>query len=573
VNKVWEPRYDVTANLPEELPDLAGRLEISLFLAGLLWKRGIRGLEKMSLFLDPGLRYLPPLGDWPGLLETAAFLGKNVLDGKKLVVWGDYDVDGITSAVLVADFFRQHGFSVRTHIPNRLSDGYGLNNQDLETLAAERTDLLLTVDCGISDLAEVKRAKELGLTVIVSDHHLPGPELPEADRICAPTVGECPCPHLAGVGVAFMLMAGVNQFFAGQGLPKIDIRLLLDLVALGTLADVSDLSGINRILVKNGLLVLAEARRPGIAALKASCNKAVNAALTAEQIVFNLTPRINAAGRMGNSQTALNLLLTRDRDEAGACAHTLEQLNSARRSEEDNITQEAREQGLRYVHSGSMGLVLYHPDWHSGIIGIVASRMVDEFKRPTVVLCDNQGKIKGSGRSVEGFDLHASLQRHSDLLLGYGGHKMAAGLSISRENLELFRERFDLTVRQSLGSRAAPSKIKIDGELSMEETIDLTLLKELEMLQPFGSGNETPVFVSPPLYVREVRKCGQCLFILDVVDKASGLSAKAKIWRSKSDQPAYSKGRMVRLAYSPGIDRYNGPDNVELQVKDWVIEE
>jgi single-stranded-DNA-specific exonuclease len=432
---------------------------------------------------------------------------------------------------------------------------------------------VLTVDGGMSNVDEVIRARELGLAGIISDHHRPGEQLPEADRICAPTVGECPCPHLAGVGVAFMLMAGVNHFFSSRGLPKIDIRSLLDLVALGTLADVADLSGINRILVKNGLLVLAEARRPGIAALKTSCNKAVNAALNAGQVVFNLAPRINAAGRMGHSETALKLLFTEDREEAAVCAHALEALNAARRSEEDSITPEAGAQGKSQVQSGRMGLVLYQPHWHAGVIGIVASRMVDEFKRPTVILCDNHENIKGSGRSVEDFDLHAALAECKDLLLGYGGHNMAVGLSLTYENLELFRERFDEAVRRRMGGRAAPPKIKIDGELSMEETVDLTLLKELDMLQPFGAGNETPVFVSPPLYVREVRKHGHSLVVLDVVDKKSGLSAKAKIWRSKSGQPACSKGRMVRLAYSPGIDSYNGPDNVELQVKDWIVEE
>jgi single-stranded-DNA-specific exonuclease len=573
MNNVWETRCNAGESLPEDLPALAERLEISPFLAALLWKRGICGLKNMGWFLDPGLRFLPALKDWPGLLDTAAFIGRAVLEGKKLVVWGDYDVDGITSSVLVADFFRLHGFTIRVHIPDRLGEGYGLNNPDLEMLAAEKADLLLTVDCGITNFAEIKRAKELGLTVIISDHHLPEATLPEADRICATTVGQCPCPHLAGVGVAFMLMAGVNQFFADQGRQKIDIRPLLDLVALGTLADVSDLSGVNRILVKNGLLVLAEARRPGISALKTSCNKAANAALTTEQVIFNLAPRINAAGRMGHSEVALQLLLTQDRSVAASCARELEVLNTERRSTEDSITQEAREQAKRFVQSGSAGLVLYQPQWHVGVIGIVASRMVEEFQRPTIILCNSHENIKGSGRSVAGFDLHAALGDCADLFIGYGGHKMAAGLSINYENLTLFRERFDETVRKTLGNKATPQKIKIDGELSMPESIDLTMIKELELLQPFGPGNEAPVFVSPPLYVREARKLGQSLYILDVVDKQSGLSAKAKIWRSKTDQPFSSKGRLVRLAYFPGIDRYNGPDNVELQVKDWILME
>ncbi|MDR2892645.1 MAG: single-stranded-DNA-specific exonuclease RecJ [Deltaproteobacteria bacterium] len=551
-----------------DLEDLARRLEISPFLAGLLWRRGLRGFEEMNRFLDPGLRYLPSLDDWPGLKDLAARIGAGVLAGKKLLVWGDYDVDGITATALVVDFFRQHGIEVSGHIPDRMGEGYGLNVPDLELLAGQGCKMLLTVDCGICDLAEVGRAKELGLEVFVSDHHLPGEELPEADGICAPTVGDCPSPHLAGVGVAFMLMAAVNLYLEQQGRERVDIRNLLDLVALGTLADVANLSGDNRILVKNGLLVLAEARRPGLAALKASSNYAPNAALGAGQVVFTLAPRINAAGRMGRSDVALRMLLTENRDEAASCAAALESMNAQRRSEEDLIIREAREQAARFVKSGSLGLVLYQPDWHMGVIGIVASRVVEEFHRPTIILCNNHERIKGSGRSVEDFDLHAALGECADLFLSFGGHKMAAGLTIAYENLAPFRERFDAEVRKSFGDRPPPTKIKTDGELSMTQIMDFTLLKELEMLQPFGLGNAEPVFVSPPLLLREVRN-RPGLSILDVLDEESGISAKAKIWRPREDLPQSSKGRRLRLAFSPRIDRYNGAANVEIRVRDW----
>ncbi|MDR1124646.1 MAG: single-stranded-DNA-specific exonuclease RecJ [Deltaproteobacteria bacterium] len=571
-NTIWETRYREDEKPPDDLPALAEKLEISPFLASLLWKRGLRSLEDMNLFLDPGLRLLPPLETWPVLAGLAERLGGGLLAGKKLVVWGDYDVDGITSVALVVDFLRRHGLTARPHIPDRMGEGYGLNMPDLEMLAAEGCNLLLTVDCGICDLAEVKRARELGFEVIVSDHHLPGPDLPEADGICAATVEGCPSPHLAGVGVAFILMAAVNSYLVKRGRERVDIRSLLDLVALGTLADVSNLAGHNRILVKNGLLILGEARRPGVAALKAAGNLAPNAALGAGQVVFTLAPRINAAGRMGKSEVALRLLLTDDRDEAAACAAELETLNAERRSQEDLILREAREQALRFVQSGAMGLVLYQPDWHMGVIGIVASRMVEEFHRPTVILCNNHDRIKGSGRSLDGFDLHAALGRCEDLFLGYGGHKMAAGLTMCYAKLQLFRERFDRTVREGLGDSPQPQRIKTDGALSVPETLNFTLLKELELLQPFGLGNPEPVFVSPPLRVRDVR-IRPSLYILDLVDDATGLSLKAKIWRPRAELPSNSRGRKLRLAYSPRIDRYNGAANVDIRVRDWLMVE
>ena len=567
----WKFRHEQTSPPPESLEDWAERLEISPSLASFLWQRGLHDFPAMELFLNPSLKRLAPLDDWPGLRAGAAVLTEGLLQGKKICVWGDYDVDGITSTALVKDFLARHGFACAHHIPARLTEGYGLNISSLERLASEGVNLLLTVDSGISDNEAVARAKALGMTVVISDHHLPGETLPPADAIVNPRLADCPCPHLAGVGVAFFLMAAVNVALAEAGREKKDIRSLLDLVALGTLADVVDLGGQNRILVKNGLLQIAAGARVGIAALKAACNFSPAASLGAGQVVFTMAPRINAAGRLGSSETALELLLTQDRQKAAALADELSRLNAERREEEDRILTEASAQAEEQVAQGRQGLVLYSPGWHPGIIGIVASRVVEALHRPTVVLSSVGDFLKGSGRSVSGVDMHAAFGQCAPLLLGFGGHRMAAGLSLTPANMEAFRTLFDSLVTDALGTGPTERVCKIDAELSFAQA-DFTFLKELEMLQPFGMGNAEPVFASPPVRVKAMR--GRPGFMsLDLEDEESGLRLRASAWRHLADMPLGLKGRRIRLAYTPRIDRYNGAASVELRMKDWKEEE
>lgn len=579
MNTFWKNRYLGPLPGSPEVKELAGRLEISPSFAELLWQRGFQALEEMSRFLTPNLCNLAPLSEWPDFVNGATVLAKGLSEGRSILVWGDYDVDGITSTALVKDFLARFSVTARHHIPSRLKAGYGLNAEVLEKLAAEGVSLLLTVDCGISDIAQIKRAKELGMTVVISDHHLPGDELPEADAICNPRLGPCPCPALAGVGVVFLLMAALNVILEQKGHAKADMRDYLDLVALGTLADVVELTGQNRILAKNGLFThtgvgntIANGKRPGIAALKSVCNQSPTAVLEAGQVVYMLAPRINAAGRMGQSDLAVELMLTKDRGRAAELAAALDVLNLARREEEKQIMAEALAQGEQQAEEGRMGLVLHGENWHPGIIGIVASRIVEALHRPAIVLCTERGAIKGSGRSVADFDLHAALTACADLFIAFGGHKQAAGVTLPQKNLEEFSKRFDSLVAEGLGGKVAPPSVAIDAELDFGLAKDLDFLKELELLHPFGPGNPEPVFLSPPVTVKSVQMRNGGLNLTEFTHKETGVTLRGKTWRTHASLPSEMKGKTVRLAYTPHIDRYNGVASVELKLRAWKPE-
>ena len=563
--KNWVQREGDSA--PSELAGWAEELEISKTLIDILWLRGLHTPEDMQQYLSPGLKYLEPFNKWSGLEESAAVLAEALLAGKKMAVWGDYDVDGVTSSAVVTQLVKEHGFEIMHHIPNRMEEGYGLNETWVERLAEDGVQLLLTVDCGITDFAPIAKARELGMTVVVSDHHLPADTLPDAHAVCNPKVGECPCPHLAGVGVAFFLMCALNVRLAASTGKRADVKELLDLVALGTIADVVSLSGQNRVLVKNGLLKIKEARRPGIAALKEVSGYAAGGTVEAGQVAFGLAPRINAAGRMGKADIALEMLLTDDYERSRQLARELDVMNEERKNEEERILDAAMEQAAS--QSDKMGLVLYGEDWHSGVIGIVASRVVEKFYKPTLILCSDGEKVKGSGRSISEFHLHAGLGSCKDLLLGYGGHRLAAGMSLEKEKLEELRTRFNDVVIEAVGDKPLTATLKFDAPVGFNLAADFTLLKELELLQPFGMGNSEPVFKSPVLLLKSRRIFARKHLKLELLDLDSGITLHAKAWRMVDDIPPSMEGRKLRLAYSPRIDRYNGSASVDLKIKDW----
>lgn len=562
---------------PSERPPArwADDLSITPLLLELLWRRGFRGRGEIDAYLSARLGSLSHPDLWPGVPEAARILADGILRGKKLAVWGDYDVDGITATTLVLDVLEAHGFDALHHLPDRRREGYGLNLEGIERLAAQGCDLLLTVDCGISDHACIERARELGMAAVVSDHHLPPERLPRADAIIDPRMpGPWPSAHLAGVGVAFYLMAAVNALLAKRTGRRYKMDDALDLAALGTLADVMCLEGENRILVRGGLRRMGAGCRPGIRALKEVSKFDASAEVSSGQAVYRLAPRLNAAGRMGDPELALQLLRSKDYFAAVPLAEALNGRNEERKQEEKRIYGEAAAQAEALLAARNWAaLALYGEDWHPGIVGIVASRIVERFARPAVVLCSEGAALKGSGRSVAGFDLHAGLAEAGDCLLGFGGHQQAAGVRLEAARLEDFREAFHQAALKRLGENPPEPALLLEGELGFADASNLKFLKELELMQPFGPGNPEPLFASPPVLLARRSPLGHSgeHVLLEARDEQAKRTLFAKAWRMADKIPPKAVGRHIQLAYTPKIDMYTGEPRIDLAVKDWRL--
>ncbi len=494
---------------------LAYDLQLPTVIAEILFRRGFTSAEAARRFLQPQLADLPAPGAMKGLDKAAELLAEAVVQRRQIVIHGDYDVDGITATALLADFLRKTGLEPIRHLPNRLTDEYGLTMKSVAELAAQvlMPALLITVDCGISTPEEVRRAKDLGFTVIITDHHEPpadAADFPLADAVVNPRQAGCAFAdgELAGVGVAFFLLVALRRKLVEKGwwsqgkMPN--LRYYLDLAALGTIADVMPLTGVNRILVRAGLEVISGRGRPGIAAL---CERAGlrEEIVSAEHVAYQLGPRINAAGRLGNPQLAAELLLTQDAGAAAVLADELEAANILRRELEAEVLEAAMQQAEHQVAAEQGSLVLRGPDWHPGVIGIIASRVVDRFHLPALVLTGDSGQekmLKGSGRSVPGLNLHQVLEQCRARIVHFGGHAMAAGLTVRDEDFAQFRAAFAEAVR-ALDSSLPPAGLAIDAVLD-ERTDFRELAHNLRLLEPFGQGNPEPVFLMRNIRLREV---------------------------------------------------------------------
>ncbi|MDQ7032478.1 MAG: single-stranded-DNA-specific exonuclease RecJ [Desulfonauticus sp.] len=558
----WQLKNN-TKVLPQSLISVWKQIGISPILGKILYNRGLSNKQDIEIFLNPSLKHLPPLEVWPELLDAAKYLSQKISKGAKLAIWGDYDVDGITSTALLTDFFRQKNISVLTYIPSR-SEGYGLNEPGLKKLQEQGINIVLTVDCGISQCQEAAFAKSCNLELIITDHHTPPAQLPEAKFILNPKLINSAYTDLAGVGVAFLFAAALNRFLPG---PKLDIRYYLDLVALGTIADVVELSWVNRILTKNGLLVLANSQRPGIIALKEKSGLSEKKKLGSGDIGFILGPRLNACGRLKTANPALRLLLETDINEARKIANELESLNTQRRQVEEEILKQACLQAKNIYPTP--GLVLFAPNWHEGVIGIVASKIVQEFYRPCIILTEDNGFLKGSGRSIPEIDLYAILNKTAHLLESFGGHKMAAGLKLKKENFPSFQKQFQEIISQTYGDKFTPT-IYLDALINFN-ALTPSLIKELEMLQPFGPGNPRPLFLSPLLEVK-----AQNFFGMDdshisfyLKDTSSNLNLEGKIWHQGHKYKNINFiNKKVRLAFSPRLNNYRDLLSVTLQIEE-----
>lgn len=495
LEELAEPPSEV--DLEQASRALATELGLHPVAARVLVTRGYVTPAAAKRFLADALTDLPDPFTMKGLAQAVDRLAQAVLQQHAVTLYGDYDVDGVTSTTLLTTFLGQLGLTVKTYIPHRLEEGYGLNRKAIEHLAAEGTKLLVTLDCGITSHAEISRANELGLEVIVVDHHAVPETMPPALAVLNPLQPGCgyATKWLCAGGVTFNLCMGLRKVLRERGFfspqrPEPNLKQHLDLVALATIADVVPLTGANRVLVQHGLRELTLARRPGVRALKSVAG--VPDEVTAGTVGFRLGPRINAAGRLDDASVGLQCLLSRDFESALPLARALDAANAERQQIERSMLDAALEQAGVAVGRGARGLVLSSPGWHPGVVGIVASRVVERFHRPTILIGVHDGMGKGSARSIEGFHLYDAIKSISGSLARFGGHKAAAGLSIDPALLERFRAEFEAVALTQLRPEDLVGRLRIDAEVAPEELNEQTW-QALTALAPFGMGNPEPV--------------------------------------------------------------------------------
>ncbi len=547
---------------------LSRELGLEPLAARVLACRGLGDPGDAGKFLAPRLADLPDPFRMGGMAAAVDAIQRALEAGQRIALYGDYDVDGVTSAALLAGFLREVGADVVTYVPHRLVEGYGLNTAAVRRLVEQGARLLVSLDCGITSVAEVRAAAELGAPTVVVDHHTVPVELPSAAAILNPHQPGCGYPYrpLAAVGVTFCLAMALRKRLRdagwfGAARPEPNLRAALDLVALGTVADVVPLTGVNRIMVRWGLDELARTRRPGLRALMRIAGIPEGSAVTAGQVGFRLAPRINAAGRLDDAARGVQLLLEPDARRAVSLAEELDRENRARQQIEREILEQATAQADACVQAGARGLVLAAESWHPGVVGIVASRIVERFHRPAVLVGLSGGTGKGSGRSIEGFHLYEALAHCSAHLGRFGGHRHAAGLTLDAAALPRFREAFEAYARERLGDEDLVPRCRIEGRLAAGDVSERAA-RSLERLAPFGAGNPEPLFAlrARPQRARTVGASGSHLKLTF----GAGVDA---IGFSLGERLSLCSGE-VEAAVTLGFDDWDGTRRVQLRIRD-----
>jgi single-stranded-DNA-specific exonuclease len=544
---------------------LAGEIGASPLLARLLANRKIVDAQRAGTFLDARLAdHLRSPLLFRHMGRAAERVARAVAGGERIGIYGDYDVDGVSGSAVLMRFLRALGVEPLLYIPHRLREGYGVNAAGVQQLAAAGARVMITVDCGAASHGEIELANQLGLDVIVCDHHqVSGTPLP-AYAVINPIEPDAGFPFagLCAAGVAFYLAMGVRMRLRETGGPVPDLRRYLDLVALGTIADLVPVVEENRVLVKYGLRELASSERPGIAALRRVSGVTQ---LSTGAVGFRLAPRLNAGGRLDDATRSVTLLTTDDADQATRLALALDDENRARQSIEREMVDEA----IRCV-DGAGGVAQRHsivvasPLFHPGVVGIVASRLVERYYRPTILIAAEQGGIgRGSGRSIAGVDLYAALASCRDCLERFGGHRMAAGLSIKLDRVDELAARFDAAIAARTTAEDFVPQITVDGELALRG-IDAACFADLERLEPYGMGNPEPTFLARGVRVRDRRIVGETHLKLVLEQDGRYLPA---IGFGMADV-AVAAGDHLDVVFSPMLNEWDGNEYTELRLRD-----
>ena len=579
LEKHWHIHY----HDPSEIDSLSRRAGISPLVAQLLILRGVTGHDSVARFLDPKLKFLNEPEQLPGCTKAADILHQAVRENKRIVVYGDYDVDGMTGTAILQRGLALLGADVGNYLPNRAEEGYGLNEAAVRRIASEgKADVIVTVDCGITSVGEAEAAKECGVTLIITDHHEPNSTLPDAAAIVHPRVpaGVYPFGDLSGAAVAWKLALAVCQRVAGQKKVTQQMRDFLlqaiGLAALGTVCDMVPLVGENRVLVKNGLHSLAKRPPLGLAELMRVTDLHRKDFLTSEDIAFMLGPRINAAGRLGQAPLALELLLTEKPPRAKELAEYIHNLNDSRQTLERSMNRAANAMVReRFDPDADPLFVLAEYGWNPGVVGLVAGRVAERYHRPVVMISLDETGVKpgaGSARSVPGFDIRAALEACSEHLISFGGHKVAAGLKIQADRVDAFRDALREFALEHLGEEQKQAQINIEAEAPFS-LLTYQTVRQLEQLAPFGQGNKRPLVYTSGVTLDGPPKTmgsGDAHLSLNLRQHNQRFRAVA-FRRGEWCEPLSKCDGPIDVAFHPAINTWQGRSSVQLQLVDWRV--
>lgn len=556
MNKKWEC-YEVDEN---EVEKLSRKYSLSKLIAKILVNRNIVEDEKVNVFLNPTRKdfYNPFL--MPDMEKAVDRIIKAIENKEKIMIFGDYDVDGITSITVLKKFLLDRNAIVSEYIPNRLDEGYGLNKEAIKKIVDEKFDLMITVDCGISGIEEVEYANSLGIETIVTDHHEPGEIIPNAIAVVDTKRkdNKYPFNQLAGVGVVFKLIQAISQ---KMGLEEKEHLKYLDLVCVGTISDIVPLVDENRTIAKLGLKLVEVTKNIG---LKTLLEVAGYKKIDSFTISFGIAPRINACGRMGHALEALNLFLTQNEEEARKIAKNLNEYNSKRQEIEKRIFDEAIQQ-IESNNDNSEVIVLGKENWHHGVIGIVSSKITDLYFKPSILICFEGETGKGSGRSVPGFDLYEALSKCNEHISRFGGHSMAIGITIKKDEFENFKKEFEDYAKNSNISDIIPI-INIDEEITLKD-ISVRDVAELKLLEPYGEANKMPLFLCKNLKIQSIRALSEGKHLkLSLKDENFWVDAIGFNLGHLTEE--YRIGDKIDVVGTLEINQYNGRESIQINLKD-----
>jgi single-stranded-DNA-specific exonuclease len=553
---------------------LIGELGLSQIISRILISRDIVNPDDARRYLYPSLHDLHNPFLMQDMKKAVERLISAIYRQEKIIIYGDYDADGITSVVVLLQFLRQSYENVSYYIPDRITEGYGLNLAAIERMRSEGISLIITVDCGISDHEPIAYARKLGIETIILDHHQISDALPDAVAVVNPNRTDClfPFKHLAAVGIVFNFLIALRGVLRQEGFWKNDLypnlKEYLDLVALGTIGDIAPLVDENRIFVKIGLDLMTEDRRLGIRALKL-VSGIEHQIIDSSKASFCLIPRINAAGRVASAKEAVELLLAEDPEQADALAGKLDGFNRKRQTMEKLIFREILQQVGDQFDKGKIGpLVFASPNWHPGVIGIVASRMVDRFGRPAILISLKDGIGKGSGRSITDFNIYKGLKRCESFLLSYGGHHYAAGISIREEDIAQFSALFQEVVQENSPETDFTAFTTIDAQCSLGE-INHELLSQFDQLAPFGSRNPEPILCIRNVSVASPSIVGNNHLKMRI--SADGVSRNS-IWFSNGQFLPEVSTALLDIVFTPQLNYWNGTSDIQLKMRDIAVQ-